>query len=87
MFSTNCVSEEPDVTSTFNPLEPSNNPLSDVSELRQRTATDGYIFVKRLVNPDNVMALRRQILAVIQAGGWIPARTDPRVMTRNGLCV
>ena len=39
--------------------------------------TDGYIFIKRLVNPDAVIALRRKMLSVIQAGGWIAAGTDP----------
>ena len=38
---------------------------------------EGYLFFKRLQDPDKLWALRREMLTVMQQGGWLVAGTDP----------
>ena len=40
-------------------------------------AEDGYVFLKELFNPDDILHLRREMLTTIQDGGWLVAGTDP----------
>lgn len=58
-------------------LHVSNDAIADAEELRRRIDDSGYLFFKRLQNPDKLLALRRQMLDVIQQGGWLVAGTDP----------
>jgi hypothetical protein len=58
-------------------LRISNDAMNDPVELRRRIDDEGYLFFKRLQNPDKLLDLRRQMLTVIQAGGWLVAGTDP----------
>ena len=50
--------------------------LSDAEALRQRLATDGFLFFHQLLPRANVLELRRQILLVCQKYGWIAPGTD-----------
>ena len=48
-----------------------------VVELNQRLEHDGYLFFKRLLNPDRLLELRREMLTIMQEGGWLVTGTDP----------
>ncbi|HMN29233.1 MAG TPA: hypothetical protein PKE45_13875, partial [Caldilineaceae bacterium] len=58
-------------------LRVSNEARNDAEELRRRLAEEGYLFFKRLQDPDKLRALRREMLTVMQQGGWLVAGTDP----------
>ncbi len=58
-------------------LRVSNDAMHDPAELRRRLADEGYVFFKRLQDPDKLRDLRREMLTVIQRGGWLVAGTDP----------
>lgn len=55
----------------------SNDARDDVAELRQRLDEDGYLFFRRLLDPDRLLSLRREMLTVMQAGGWLVKGKDP----------
>ncbi|MEE2990388.1 MAG: phytanoyl-CoA dioxygenase family protein [Planctomycetota bacterium] len=55
----------------------SNDALQDVGELRRRIDEDGYLFFRQLQNPGKLLELRREMLTVMQQGGWLVAETDP----------
>ncbi len=57
-------------------LHISNDAMNHPEELRLRMSEEGYLFFKRLQNPDKLWALRREMLTTIQSGGWIVAGTD-----------
>jgi hypothetical protein len=58
-------------------LRVSNDAMDDPDELRRRIADEGYLFFKRLQDPDKLWRLRREMLTVMQQGGWLVAGTDP----------
>ncbi len=58
-------------------LRISNEARTDVGELRRRLNDDGYLFFRRLLDPLRLLKLRREMLTVMQAGGWLAAGTDP----------
>ncbi len=58
-------------------LRVSNDAMNDRAELRRRIDDEGYLFFKRLQNPDKLRTLRREMLTVMQQGGWLIAGTDP----------
>ncbi len=58
-------------------LRVSNNVMDDPAELRRRIADEGYLFFRRLQDPDKLRTLRREMLTVMQQGGWIVAGSDP----------
>lgn len=58
-------------------LQASNELLEDPAQLRDQIQAEGYLFFKRLFDPDAVMRLRKEMLTVIQDGGWLVAGTDP----------
>ncbi len=58
-------------------LRVSDDARDDAEELRRRLAVDGYLFFKRLQDPDRLRALRREMLTVMQGGGWLVKGTDP----------
>ena len=57
-------------------LRVSNDAMNDPGELRLRIAEEGYLFFKKLQDPDKLWALRKEMLTTIQAGGWLVADTD-----------
>ena len=58
-------------------LRQSNDVRGDVDELRRRLEEDGYLFFRRLLDPDRLLSLRRDMLCAMQAGGWLIPGTDP----------
>ena len=65
------------MTEQLKELRVSNDAMNDSVELRRRIADEGYLFFKRLQPPDKLLALRREMLTVIQQGGWLVPGTDP----------
>ena len=65
------------MTDQLKELRVSNDAIHNPSELRRRIKDEGYLFFKRLQDPEKLRALRRRMLTVIQAGGWIVADSDP----------
>jgi ectoine hydroxylase-related dioxygenase (phytanoyl-CoA dioxygenase family) len=58
-------------------LRHSNDAITDADELKNRLDEDGYLFFRRLLDSDRLWDLRRQMLSVMQKGGWLIAGTDP----------
>ena len=58
-------------------LRVSNDCKDDAEELRRRMAEEGYLFFKKLQNPDKLLALRREMTRVFYDAGWLVAGTDP----------
>ena len=58
-------------------LKVSNDAMDDPQELRRRIEDEGYLFFKRLQDPDKLWNLRGQIMDVIREGGWLVPGTDP----------
>ena len=58
-------------------LVDSNDITPDVNRLRQRLDDDGYLFFRGLLDADQLLSLRREMLTVMQRGGWLIAGTDP----------
>jgi hypothetical protein len=53
----------------------SNDALNDPEELRRRIKEEGYLFFRKLQNPDKLWDLRRQMLTRMQP--WLVPGTDP----------
>lgn len=51
--------------------------LSDPTALKRRFDQDGYVFLRGLVDPDILLTLRRQIIAICDECGWLKPGTDP----------
>jgi len=49
----------------------SNDAIEDHNELTARIEEDGYLFFKKLQNPDSLWQLRLEMLTVIRDGGWL----------------
>ncbi len=49
-------------TERFGYLRESNDALDDIEELRKRFHTDGYLFIRSLIDPDAVLGARAKIL-------------------------
>lgn len=58
-------------------LRTSNDVQNDAVELKQRLDDDGYLFFRGLLGADRLLDLRRQMLTLMQAGGWLVKGTDP----------
>ena len=65
------------MTESLKELRVSNDAMNDPEELRHRISEEGYLFFKKLQDPDKLWALRREMLTTMQEGGWIVAGTDP----------
>jgi len=50
--------------------------LSNPEALRERAAEDGFLFFKSLLPKEPLLTLRRQILEIIAARGWLKDGTD-----------
>jgi hypothetical protein len=64
-------------TDRLSELRISNDARDDAEELRRRLEDDGYLFFRRLLDPLRLLNLRREMLTVMQAGGWLIEGTDP----------
>jgi hypothetical protein len=58
-------------------LQDSRPLLGDWQALRARIATDGYLFMRRLLDPDSVKAIGRASLGALQRAGWTNPGPDP----------
>lgn len=61
----------------FRSLRESNDIVQDRNALVNRLQDDGYLFFRRLLPKDKLLDLRRQMMELMQRGGWIQAGTDP----------
>jgi ectoine hydroxylase-related dioxygenase (phytanoyl-CoA dioxygenase family) len=58
-------------------LRPSNDALEDVDELRRRLDTDGYLFMRGLLDRDDVLAARRSMTDRLAGQGLLHPDRDP----------
>lgn len=65
------------MTDQLKALRVSNDAMNEPEELRRRINDEGYLFFKKLQDPDKLWNLRREMLTAIQEGGWLIAGTDP----------
>lgn len=65
------------MTETLYPLIESNDIQHDADALNRRLDEDGYLFFRRLLNPEALIELRREMLTVMQKCGWLVKDTDP----------
>ena len=59
----------------FKELNVSNDKIDDADELRRRMKDEGYLFFRKLQDPDKLRSLRLDILEVMREGGWLKAGT------------
>ena len=64
-------------TRTGTELVDSSDLLGDWRSLRERIATDGYVFMRGLLDPDVVRRVGSDGLASLQAAGWTEPSEDP----------
>lgn len=57
--------------SKFAEFRVSNDAIDDDIELRRRIGADGYVFFRKLQDPDRLWKLRLAMLAKIRDGGWL----------------
>lgn len=58
-------------------LRRSDEVVDDVEELRRRVAQDGYLYLPGLLDRDEVLAARHDVLTRLQEDGVVAPRTDP----------
>ncbi len=58
-------------------LTDSSDLLGNAPALLERAATDGYLFFRGLLDRTRVLDLRRQMMDVVAAHGWLVDGTDP----------
>ncbi len=58
-------------------LQVSNELQFQPEKLRSRLEEDGYLFFKQLLDVKQLMALRKQMLTVLQDNGWLKSGSDP----------
>lgn len=58
------------------PFIVSNDLLHEPSALRERAERDGYLFMKGLVNQDDILETRRDMAQILLEFGWIAPGTD-----------
>ncbi len=58
-------------------LRISNDAMDDPVALQGRMSDEGYLFFRRLQNPDKLRHLRREMMTTIQEAGWLVADSDP----------
>ena len=62
---------------TMKKLKASNDALNEPEELRRRLAEDGYLYLRRIQDPEKLLALRREVMEVLMGVGWLAEGTDP----------
>ena len=65
------------MSSEVKEMRVSNDAMNNPRELQSRLADEGYLFFRRLVDPDKLWELRREMMSTIQDIGWLVAGTDP----------
>ena len=60
----------------FKELSVSNDVIDDADELRRRMKDEGYLFFRKLQDPDKLWSLRLDMLEVMREGGWLKAGTE-----------
>lgn len=55
----------------YQPFVVSNAILPDHDALRERMREDGYLFFQRLLDPEEIFAIRKDILTVFRDKGWV----------------
>ena len=70
------ASEAPAMAEVLNEFRVSNDAMDDAAELRRRIADEGYLFFRKLQDPDQLRQLRLDMLGVIRDGGWLQEGTD-----------
>lgn len=55
----------------------SNDAIDEPAELQRRIADEGYLFFRRMQDPDKMRELRRLMMTRIQEAGWLLPDTDP----------
>jgi ectoine hydroxylase-related dioxygenase (phytanoyl-CoA dioxygenase family) len=58
-------------------LRVSNDCRDDAEELRRRLAEEGYLFFRKLQNPDKILGLRRDMTRIFYDCGWLVPGTNP----------
>lgn len=58
------------------PLHDSTRELTDTTELRARLRSDGYVFLRGVVPPEDVLRVRRAVVSVLEQEDWTAAGTD-----------
>jgi ectoine hydroxylase-related dioxygenase (phytanoyl-CoA dioxygenase family) len=65
------------MTEAWQEFRVSNDCIKDAGELQRRLDDDGYLFFRKLQNPDKLLALRRDMTRVLHAAGWLVPDADP----------
>ncbi len=55
----------------------SNDIMDNPDKLRSRMSNEGYLFFKKLQDPNKLLELRMEMLSTMQKGGWLIPDTDP----------
>ena len=55
----------------------SNDALDNPVELNRRFQEEGYVFIRGLQDPGDILSLRREMMTPIQQGGWLAPGTTP----------
>jgi Phytanoyl-CoA dioxygenase (PhyH) len=83
------LADAPDMglVTTSTELEDSRTLFGDWQALRRRIATDGYVFMRGLLDPDTISAVGRMGLGHLQKAGWTqpgpdPVNADPKTPVR-----
>lgn len=61
----------------MNRLVGSNELLNQPEALRARAREDGYLFFRRLLDPEPILEVRGKIAAICAEAGWLAPGTDP----------
>ena len=64
------------MTETLHSFQDSQPALGEAEELRRRMRRDGYLFFRGLLQRDVVLGLRRRILSICDAHGWLVPGVD-----------
>jgi ectoine hydroxylase-related dioxygenase (phytanoyl-CoA dioxygenase family) len=71
------MNKDNDMVEDWTEFRVSNDCQDDAEELRRRLADEGYLFFKKLQNPDKLRALRKDMTRIFYDSGWLVAGTDP----------
>jgi ectoine hydroxylase-related dioxygenase (phytanoyl-CoA dioxygenase family) len=71
----------------FAPMRDSNELLGDPEALRKRMDEDGYVLIRRLIDPERIAAVRNDFQRILAEKGWIHGgdRIDERAPARAPL--
>lgn len=51
--------------------------VNDAAALRDRMTEDGYVFLRRALDPDRVLKVRRDVTSALAANWWLDFGSDP----------